>query len=293
MEAVGLFEAAREAHEHGETEQAYDQYTQAYQLAKQQGITVPGLLDHFAELCVAVEDKKLAKTLYKESIQAEPEANPQKYMSLAELEKGLRAAELYQAGIKLLTASKAALTPNSEAALAANSSLASAYAAVAELYMTDLCDEANAEETCERCVTEAIATDPSCVDGHQALANLRLIRGRLPEARTALDEVLRLLRTASEGSLPTPQFLAETARMLIELEMWSEVEEATNLGISQSEECDLLYMNAFAKFKQGKKEDCRDTLELLRERLKEQPDAEIEEATGELAAQVGEAMETD
>jgi hypothetical protein len=138
MEAVGLFEAAREAHERGETEQAYDQYTQAYQLAKQQGVSVPGLLDHFAELCVAVEDKKLAKTLYKESIEAEPEANPQKYMSLAELERGLRAAELYQTGIKLLTTSKASLIPNSEEALAANTSLASAYAAVSELYTTDL-----------------------------------------------------------------------------------------------------------------------------------------------------------
>ena len=81
--------------------------------------------------------------------------------------------------------------------------------------------------------------------------------------------------------------------MLVELEAWTEVEEVTGLGITQSEECDLLYMSAFAKFKQGKKEDCRDSLELLRERLKEQPDAEIAEATGELAAQVGEAMETD
>lgn len=122
---------------------------------------------------------------------------------------------------------------------------------------------------------------------------MRLIRGRLPEARAALDDVLRLLRNTSENSLPTPQFLAETARMLIELEAWGEVEEVTNLGISQSEECDLLYMNAFAKFKQEKKDDCRDVLELLRERLKEQPDAEIAEATAELAAQVGEAMETD
>ena len=133
-----LYEAAREAHERGETEQAYDQYTQVYQQAKQQGLTVPGLLDNFAELCVAVEDKKLAKTLYKESIQAEPQANPQKYMSLAELEKGHRAAELYRSGIQLLTASSTALTPGSEEAVSAGSALASAYAALAELYMTDL-----------------------------------------------------------------------------------------------------------------------------------------------------------
>ena len=139
----------------------------------------------------------------------------------------------------------------------------------------------------------ALSADPTCVDGHQALANLRLIRARLPEARAALDEVLRLLRNQGEGNLPTPQFLAETARMLIELEAWSEVEEVTTLGIAQSEECDLLYMNAFAKFKEGKKDDCRDTLELLREKLKDQPNAEIAEAAQELAGQVGEGMEVD
>ena len=136
--ALSLFESAREAHEQGDTSTAYDLYTQAYRTAKQQGASVPGLLDHFAELCVAVDDKKLAKTLYKEAIDAEPGTNPQKYLSLAELEKGKTAAELYSTGVKLLTTALASVAVDSDEHRSMNTSVSSALAAIAELYMTDL-----------------------------------------------------------------------------------------------------------------------------------------------------------
>ena len=37
--------------------------------------------------------------------------------------------------------------------------LAQAYAAIAELYMTDLCDETDAQQTCEGLIQSAINTD--------------------------------------------------------------------------------------------------------------------------------------
>lgn len=142
-------------------------------------------------------------------------------------------------------------------------------------------------------MAEAIKADPKCPDAHQSLANLRLVRARFPEARSALDSVLAILRGMEETNWPTPEFLAETARMLVELEAWADVEEVTAMGIKQSEECDLLYLSAFAKFKQGKKEECRDALELLKEKLEEDPNPEIGEAASELQAQLGDPMDTD
>ena len=96
-----------------------------------------------------------------------------------------------------------------------------------------------------------------------------------------------------ESNWPSPEFLAETARMLVELEAWSDVEEVTAMGLKQSEETDLLYLSAFAKFKMNRKEECRDTLELLREKLGEDPNPEITEAAGELAGLLGDPMDTD
>jgi hypothetical protein len=193
----------------------------------------------------------------------------------------------------MLTSARDVLSSDSEEYRTLNSSIASAYAAIVELYMTDLCDEANAEETCESYVAKAINTDPMCVDGHQALANLRLVRARLPEARAALDQVLLLLQNLGESNMPTPEFLAETARMFVELEAWPQVVDVTSIGIHISEEPDLLYMHAFAKYKLGSVEECRDAVEVLREKLKEDPDVEIAEALAELETQIESAMDTD
>jgi len=42
--------------------------------------------------------------------------------------------------------------------------VASAYASVAELYMTDLCDEPNAETNCEQALQEALQIDNGNID---------------------------------------------------------------------------------------------------------------------------------
>ena len=41
---------------------------------------------------------------------------------------------------------------------------ASAYASIAELYMTDLCDEPNAEQSCEQALQEALKVAAQNVD---------------------------------------------------------------------------------------------------------------------------------
>lgn len=72
--------------------------------------------------------------------------------------------------------------------------------------------------------------------------------------------------------------------MYVELEAWSEVREVTEIGIHISEQPDLLYLNAFSKFKLG--EDCRDVLEVLREVLETDPSPEIAEAMNELESRL-------
>lgn len=124
------------------------------------------------------------------------------------------------------------------------------------------------------------------MEGYQALAGLRLIRGRLSEAQTALERELQLLRSLGEATTPSPQFLAETSRLFIELEAWPQVSEVTEMALHISEQSDLLYMNAFARYKQHQAEDARDVLDLLQERLKLEPDAEIAEAAAELEREV-------
>lgn len=135
--AQSLFEAGRAAHEQGEVEAAYEQYAQAHRIARELGVRIVGLEDSFAELCVSVQEFKQAKELYREVIRTDSQEIPQRYLALAQLETGSTAAGLYLKGIELLRAVQSAQQGEEEFHTGA-SAIASAYAALAELYMTDL-----------------------------------------------------------------------------------------------------------------------------------------------------------
>ena len=81
--------------------------------------------------------------------------------------------------------------------------------------------------------------------------------------------------------------------MYVELEAWQEVREVTDIGVHISEQPDLLYLNAFAKFKLGCGEECRDVLEVLKEVLQADPSPEISEAASELESHLDSAMVLD
>ena len=71
--------------------------------------------------------------------------------------------------------------------------VASAYASVAELFMTDLCDEPNAEKNCEMALHEALKIDGTNIDALQSLANLRMIRDKDAEAKQHLSKVYEII----------------------------------------------------------------------------------------------------
>lgn len=91
--------------------------------------------------------------------------------------------------------------------------LASALCGIIEVYMTDLSWEDDAEQVCERCITEALIVAPSVPEPLQTLASIRISQGRLDEARKALRDSMALWKNAFEDdddeedgqtSSPTP-----------------------------------------------------------------------------------------
>lgn len=123
--------------------------------------------------------------------------------------------------------------------------LASAQVTVAELYLTDLCFEENAEAECEAYVTKALQlTGPDgepMVDALQTAANLRLSQRRKADARQlilrayqkmqvgceALSKLVGLEESQSKRAtelvevdavdgLPSVEFRSQTAKLLLE-----------------------------------------------------------------------------
>jgi tetratricopeptide (TPR) repeat protein len=80
-----------------------------------------------------------------------------------------------------------------------NSSIASAYAAIAEHYMkTDLCDEPNAENICENCLTEAIKHDKDSTDALIQFSNLHILRTRDNQALVYMEDIFNKVTHALE-----------------------------------------------------------------------------------------------
>lgn len=95
-----------------------------------------GLTDLYAEVACTLGHVDLARSLYQDSIQADPLSNPAKYFALAQLSEGRDALNLYTTGLDAYNRSLALADPSHAAEI--NAQMAKGAAAVSELYMTDL-----------------------------------------------------------------------------------------------------------------------------------------------------------
>ncbi len=97
--------------------------------------------------------------------------------------------------------------------------LCAAYCSIAELYLTDLCDEPDAESSCEAVLTSALAIDDASssdyhceggnsADGHigpplpdalQTMANFRLSQSRVPEALECILKAYDRMKVGCEA----------------------------------------------------------------------------------------------
>ena len=90
-------------------------------------------------------------------------------MSLGQLFDGQQSLQLYRQGITILT-TKVAENPE------LRHDLSSAYCAVADLFMTDLCDESDAEAECSKAIECAIEAEETNPEAWQTKARLQIIK---------------------------------------------------------------------------------------------------------------------
>ncbi|ORY85717.1 hypothetical protein BCR37DRAFT_391477 [Protomyces lactucae-debilis] len=231
-----------------------------------------------------------------------------KYLWLGQLseEGGMDSLKYYKMGVKRLIAHIANLPEAQQPPLRAR--LASAYSAMAELYMTDLCMEADAEANCEKYVTNALLADESSSEALQTMASMRLSQQRVEEARTALRHSLSLWHDpdGASGALPAYASRIALVRLLLECDMTDEsLDVLQQLSREDDESVDLWYLFGWTYFLAGQLlpqsenmekrneswEDARHCLqkcEQLYKRL-EWEDEGIREHAGELLATIAEA----
>lgn len=226
------------------------------------------IMDVLADCFLGMGDARSALPLIERSIELAPESSPYKYLYMAQLEQGQESLASYQTAIRVFCklrdnrdGTSAGVCETSEANTIfrmdvdgngaedrerkeqkINREVAKAHCGIAELYLTDLCDEEDAEQQCENALKSALEVDRDNLDAKQTLASLRISQCNMTDASSIIasvfDEVYGPVRDAqnkpimemvteeaspdnrgasSEGKeLPDPAFLLQTAKLMIE-----------------------------------------------------------------------------
>ncbi|OOF95761.1 hypothetical protein ASPCADRAFT_47871 [Aspergillus carbonarius ITEM 5010] len=102
--------------------------------------------------------------------------------------------------------------------------MANALCGVAEIYMTDLSWEEDAETRCESLITEALLVAPNAPEVLQTLASIRISQLRTEEAQAALRRSLELWKDLPPEDLNIPDFATRISLSRLLMEVGLELE---------------------------------------------------------------------
>ena len=206
-----------------------------------------GALDLAAEVLLETGDYIGAKQLVLRSIQIKPKENEVKYVLLGQLENGPEAIAAFKNGYDVLVSEYESLASASmEAGKLAKQALkrrealevkmSSVLTSIAKVYLVDCFHEEKAELLCEETIDQALLYDPNNPEAVQALADLRLSQHRKGEALALVQRTLDLCSNAKGSSVPTYDFRAVTARLLVELSKYDVAINILKDLVSEDEE---------------------------------------------------------
>ena len=201
------------------------------------------ILDYLGELYLNIGNYKGAKKMLEKSINLKPDQNPDKYMDYAQLlDNPSKRVNAYQKAIELYINNLKDNKNKSKKKEDINESIASAYASIASLYMTtDLCDDPNAENICEKSISDALKYAPESIDALLQLSNLRILRKKDKEAKEAMFKILEKIKKIESGEgveqeLPERDILINLSQNFAELGYFKEACHIINLLIKKDDE---------------------------------------------------------
>ncbi|KAL2430507.1 putative assembly chaperone of rpl4 [Exophiala dermatitidis] len=208
------------------------------QLAAEGKPTLPAALTLTAEIQLALGDVDAARRSFTRVTQLDPDGalvSAEPWLELAQLcEDGghesiahfEKATEVLRNEIEVLEDDEAkALDQTAKVLDEKRAKLANALCAMAEVYMTDLSWEEDAEQRCEAFVTEAVAVCPERLSAGvlQTLASVRISQTRVDDARQALSRSMDIWKDAPQevdDDERRPDFATRVSlsRLLMEVE---------------------------------------------------------------------------
>jgi tetratricopeptide (TPR) repeat protein len=227
-------------------------------------------LELLAEIQVELGDTDTAYTLYSRAATLDPTgahesaggSGPEKFLWLAQLSPngGEEAIGYYEKGVEVLQEFIGARYAGKHADLSdrrLEKKLVSALCGMAEIYMSDLCMAADAEQRCEKYVTEALLAAPESSEALQTLASVRISQQRTEDAAAALERAFAVWRDLDIESPEVPSYAdrVQLARLLIETEQYeTAIDVLERLQAEDDQLPDLWYLGGWTLFLLGERE---------------------------------------
>ncbi|KAI0423622.1 TPR domain-containing protein [Xylaria sp. FL1042] len=135
--------------------------------------------------------------------------------------------------------------------------LAMTLCSVAEVFMTDLSWEEDAEQRCESLTTEATMVAPDFAETWQTLANVRISQSRFDDAKAALNRSLELWKILPPDDPSVPDFPSRVglSRLLMEVEMEQDAIEVLERLVGEDDQSvEVWYLGGWSLYVTGEKQ---------------------------------------
>ncbi|KAI9594479.1 hypothetical protein BDF19DRAFT_386395 [Syncephalis fuscata] len=199
-----------------------------------------------------------AHDLWLRSIELEPNKGHEKYLCLGQLSVGPDAVQYYEKAVERMTAERIAYGPDSDEAKILARQLSSAYVSMTEIYLTDCCFEADAEQKCESYLQQAIQADSTNPEVFQTLASVRLSQQRPDEAKQALEQSIAQWIELDPQNAAYPPYDSRIAlvKLLLELEQYDRaITVLDGLQREDDQAVDMWYLFGWTYYCQGEQPD--------------------------------------
>jgi predicted Zn-dependent protease len=222
-------------------------------------------LNGLGDVLLGSGDSEGARAALRESVLLAPDGQADRYMNLGQLEEGADALLFLDRGVSILRTERLAIGQSAGGAgeesqrqwVGATHALASALCSVAEVYLTDACDEYNAEERCEAAANEAVElvsalSVQTLAEPYVTCASLRLSQSRPEEAVPLIDRALAIIHAADEAALPPFDVRKNCAKLLMEVERAGEAMELLQaLRMEADDHLEVWYLTCCAALQEG------------------------------------------
>jgi tetratricopeptide (TPR) repeat protein len=190
-------------------------------------------LNLLGEINVELGDPESAREAFQAAIVIDPEGahdGAEKFLWMAQLneEGGAESVRWFEKGIAVLKREIGELEGNmakkaetEELLEEKRQKIANSLCGIAEVYMTDLSWEEDAEARCDAAVTEALLFAPENPEPLQTLASIRISQLKPEEAKSALNRSMDLWKDLDPDDAKVPDYSTRISlsRLLMEAEM--------------------------------------------------------------------------